>query len=98
MCGMSMNENKQPADKGTPTPIYLKPEATPFEVVTMDLITKLPVLQGCDSILMVTDHNCTKAVVLIPCKETATAKEIMYLYVKHVFSRFGLPSQFISNR
>jgi len=97
MCGMSMNENKQPADKGTPTPIYLKPEATPFEVVTMDLITKLPVLQGCDSILMVTDHNCTKAVVLIPCKETATTKEIAYLYIRHVFSWFGLPVQFISN-
>ena len=79
-------------------PIYTKPEATPFETVTMDLITKLPKSNRCDSILTVTNHNCTKAVVLIPCKETTTAEEIAYLYVKHVFSWFGLPLRFISDR
>ena len=73
-------------------------EVLPFEVVSMDLITKLPISQGNDSILTVTDHDCTKAVVLIPCKETATAEEIAMLYIRHVFVRFGLPSRFISDR
>ena len=79
-------------------PLFPKLEALPFEVVTMDLITKLPISQGCDSILTVTNHDCTKAAVLIPCKEEAMAKTIAALYVKHVFIRFGLPSKFVSDR
>src|SRR6202012_1090738 len=92
-----MKINTRPT-KAPLQPIYAKPEAVPFETATMDLITKLPKSQGCDSILTVTDHDCTKAAILIPCRESATAEEIAYLYVKHVFSRFGLPSQFISDR
>ena len=79
-------------------PLFPKLEALPFEVVTMDLITKLPISQGCDSILTVTNHDCTKAAVLIPCKEEAMAETIAALYVKHVFIRFGLPSKFVSDR
>src|SRR6266702_2079709 len=42
-------------------PITTDPEAQPFEVVTMDFITKLPPSNGYNSILTVTDHDCTKA-------------------------------------
>src|ERR1700744_3614106 len=79
-------------------PLFPKPEAYPFEVVTMDLITKLPISQGYDSILTGTDHDCTKVAVLIPCKEEATAEDIAALYVKYVFVQFGLPTKFISDR
>src|ERR1700744_2614576 len=72
--------------------IYPKPEALPFEVVAMDLITKLPMSQGYNSILTVTDHNCTKVIALIPCKEALTAKEMATLYVKHMFVQFRLPA------
>src|ERR1700744_4349242 len=84
-----MKINMRPT-KALLQPLYPKPEVLPFEVVSMDLITKLPISQGCNSILTVTNHNCTKAVVLIPCKETATVEEIAALYVKHVFLRFGV--------
>jgi hypothetical protein len=50
-------------------PIWAKPEAMPFETVAIDFITKLPVSQGYDSILTVTDHNCSKATIFIPCVE-----------------------------
>ena len=49
------------------SPIYLIPEALPFETVTLDFITKLPESQGYDSILTITDHDCTKMAVFIPC-------------------------------
>jgi len=79
-------------------PIFPQPEAMPFETVALDFITKLPLLQGYDLILMVTDHDCSKAAIFIPCKEAVMAEEMVGLIVQHVFPCFGLPQQFISNR
>ncbi len=70
----------------------------PFETIALDFITKLPISQGYDSILTVTDHDCTKATIFIPCKESMTAEETAGLIIQHVFPRFGLPSKFISDR
>ena len=79
-------------------PIYPKPEALPFETIALDFITKLPESQGCDSILTVTDHDCTKAVIFIPCREEISAEETAALFLQHVVVRFGLPSKMISDR
>jgi hypothetical protein len=79
-------------------PIYPKPEALPFETIGLDFITKLPESEGSDSILTVVDHDCTKAAIFIPCREEITAEETAGLYVRHVFTRFGLPSRIISDR
>ncbi len=70
----------------------------PFETIALDFITKLPTSQGYDSILTVTDHDCTKAAVFIPCKESITAEEMAGLIVQHIFPRFRLPLKFISDR
>ena len=79
-------------------PIFTKPEAMPFKTVAIDFITKLPVSQGYDSILTVTDHDCSKATIFIPCVEEILGEETATLYAKHVFARFGLPSKVISDR
>src|ERR1700744_674017 len=92
-----MKSNTHPT-KAPLQPIFPKPEALPFTTVAMDLITKLPKSQGYNSILSVTDHDCTKATVLIPCKEASTAEDMAALYIKYVFVRFGLPKKFISDR
>jgi hypothetical protein len=73
-------------------------EAAPFETVALDFIVKLPVLQGYDSILTITDQGCTKAAIFIPCNEDITAEETAALYIKHVFAHFGLPTKVISDR
>ena len=70
----------------------------PFETVAIDFITKLPVSQGYDSILTITDHDCSKATIFIPCVEEISGEETAILYAKHVFARFGLPSKIISDR
>jgi hypothetical protein len=79
-------------------PIFPKPEAMPFEMVAMDFIIKLPLSNRFDSILTITDHDCTKAAVFIPCNETIMAEGVAELYLQHVFKRFGLPQKVISNR
>jgi hypothetical protein len=79
-------------------PIYPKPEAMPFKTVALDFIIKLPISQGFDSILTVTDQGCTKAAIFIPCNEDITAEETAALYIKHVFTHFGLPTKVISDR
>jgi len=84
--------------KASLSPIFPIHEAMPFETVALDFITKLPVSQGFDTILTVTDHDCTKAALFIPCKESMTAEETAGLIIQHVFSRFGLPLKFISDR
>ena len=80
------------------SPIYPKPEALPFETIALDFITKLPVSQGYDLILTITDHDCTKMAQFIPCTEDINAKETAALYAKHTFPSYGLPSKIISDR
>ena len=79
-------------------PIYPKAEAMPFETVAIDFITKLPLSQGYDSILTVTDHDCTKAAIFIPCNEEINAEQTAALYLRQVVTNFGLPSKIISDR
>ena len=83
--------------KASLSPIYPLPEAMPFETVALDFITKLPESQGYDSILTVTDHDCTKMVVFIPCREEINVEETVALYAKHVFAHYRLPTKLISD-
>jgi len=71
--------------KAASSPIFPIHEAMPFETVALDFITKLPISQGYDSILTITDHDCTKAALFIPCKESMTAEETAGLIIQHVF-------------
>ena len=80
------------------SPIFAKPGALPFETVAMDFIVKLPLSNGFDSILTITDHDFTKAVILVPCNETITAEGVAKLYLEHVFKRVGLPKTFVHDR
>ena len=88
--------NNQPT-RAALNPIYPKHEAMPFKTVAINFITKLPVSQGYDSILTVTDHDCTKAAIFILCREEINAEETAALYLKQVVTNFGLPSKIISD-
>ena len=92
------NKINNQTTKAPLSPIFAKPDALPFEMVSMDFIIKLPQSNGYDSILTVTDHDCTKAVILIPCNETIMAEGVPKLYLEHVFKRVGLPNTFIHDR
>ena len=68
-----------------------------FQTIAMDFIVKLPKTEGFNLILTITDHNCTKMLIAIPCRETINAKGVVELFLRQIFPRFELPSKIISN-
>ena len=70
----------------------------PFAHCSMDLITNLPWSNGFDYILVMVDCGLTKGVILLPCNKTITAKQVAELLLEHLYKRFGLPDEFISDR
>jgi hypothetical protein len=79
-------------------PIDPEPDAHPFQMVAMDFIVKLPTSNGYNAILTITDHDCIKGVILIPCRETMNAEELVKEYKNRVFPFIGIPSKIISDR
>jgi hypothetical protein len=63
-------------------PITPNPDAIPFSTISIDWVTKLPLSDNYNSILTITDHDCSKAVVLLPCKETMTSEDLARLYAE----------------
>jgi hypothetical protein len=72
-------------------PISTEHPQTPFGTIALDFITKLPVSEENDTILTITDHDCSKAALFFACKETITAEQVAELYAKHVFPHYGIP-------
>jgi Integrase zinc binding domain len=62
-------------------PITPVTDALPFQTIALDFITKLPKSDGYNTILTITDHDCSKALIFIPCKETINSKGVAQLYV-----------------
>jgi hypothetical protein len=79
-------------------PITPELDALPFQTIAMDFIVKLPQSEGYDSILTITDHDCSKAAIFIPCNETIDADGVADLYLRNVFVQYGLPSKVICDR
>ena len=91
------NKTNNQVRKALLNPIFTKPEELPFETVAMDIIVKLPLSNGYDSVLTITDHDCTKAVI-IPCNKTITAEGVAKLYLEHMFKHMGLPKTFLHDQ
>jgi hypothetical protein len=86
------------ARKAPLSPITPARGALPFQTIALDFIVKLPISNGYDSILTITDHDCSKAAIFIPCNETIDAEGVAGLYLRYVFPRYGLPAKIISDR
>jgi Integrase zinc binding domain len=78
--------------------ITLAPTARPFLTIAMDFTVKLPLLNRYDLILTITDHNGTKAVILLPCNKDMDALGVAKLYLKNVFPYVGIPMKVISDQ
>ena len=70
----------------------------PFQQISCDLITDLPLSEGFDSLLVVVNHGLTKGVILCPTKKTITAEGVANLFFHKVFLRFSLYNKIISDR
>ena len=70
----------------------------PFQQISCDLITDLPLSDGFDTLLVVVDHGLTKGVILCPTKKTINAAGVAALFFSKVFRRFSLYNKIISDR
>ena len=66
--------------------------------MAVDFIVKLPVSNGYNTILTVTNHNCTKAVILLLCRKDTGSLDIAKLYLEQAFPYVGIPEKIISDR
>jgi hypothetical protein len=97
-----MGTSAIPSGSSPPFPSFelmraLRSTFTPYSTITLDLITDLPELQGYDSILTITDHDCSKAAFFIPCNKTIDSEGIAKCYAKEVFPHYGPLKRVISN-
>ncbi len=92
-------QNKADHQKKKPPLLPITPvkNAAPFATIGMDWITKLSPSQDYDAILTITDHDCSKAIIFIPCTEWMGTEDLAKLYFHYVFPFFGLPSKIISD-
>jgi Integrase zinc binding domain/Integrase core domain len=70
----------------------------PFASCSVDLITDLPPIDDCDSILVVLDRGNTKGAILIPTAKTLTQEGAGQLLLDNLYKRFGLPDKMLSDR
>jgi len=92
-CQRNKNRTEQPAGKLMPNSIPEKP----WMHISADFITKLPLAQGYDSILVVVDQ-LMKIVHFIPTTEKTLAEGLARLFRDNVWKLHGLPKSIISDR
>ena len=63
----------------------------------MDFIKKLLLSSGFDTILVIVNW-LTKQVIFISAHDTIMSMDLAYLFVLHVFSKYGVPSHVTFNR
>jgi len=80
------------------SPITPAENTHPFKTIAMDFITKLPLSGDHNTILTITDTDCSKASIFLPCKETIDSEGVTQLYLTHVLLHYGLPKKIISDR
>ena len=73
-------------------------EEGPFQYISMDLITDLPLSRKYDAILTIVDQGCSKAAKFIPCNKTIDGQGVATLYLRHLFPLFGIPKRIITDR
>jgi hypothetical protein len=79
-------------------PIKGAKSTQPFASCSMDLITDLPPIDDCDSILVMVDRGNTKGAILIPMTRTLTQEGAGQLLLDNLYKRFGLPDEMLSDQ
>jgi hypothetical protein len=78
-------------------PISPIENAHPFKTIALDFITKLPPSGGHDTILTITDIDCSKVLIFLPCHKTIDLEEVAALYATHIMPHYSIPCKVISD-
>jgi len=92
-CQRYKNPSEAPAGKLMPNMILEKP----WSHILADFITKLPLAQGYDAVLVICDCF-SKMAHFIATMEKTSAEELAKLFWDHVWKLHGLPESIISDR
>jgi len=92
-CQRNKNQTKAPAGKLMLNTILEKP----WTHISADFITKLPLVQGYDSILVVCDR-ITKMAHFVPTTEKTSAEGVARLFWDNVWKLHRLPESIITDR
>lgn len=71
--------------------------ARPFESISMDLITGLPMSDGYNAVWVAVDR-LSKFAIFVPTTTGLDSQGFASLFVRHVAARFGIPESIITNR
>ena len=69
----------------------------PWEWITVDFITQLPLLYGYNAITVYTEQ-LTKYIHVEPSKGTMTAEDMAHQFLKVIISNHGIPKRVTSDR
>ena len=95
-CSACQQNKITPFQSKTFTPLSIP--CGPFQSISMDFITHLPVTPGGhDSVLTIVDRF-SKFVILIPVTETITAEKVATLLFNRLVPHYGVPIDFVSDR
>jgi transposase InsO family protein len=92
-CQRYKNFPQSPVGPLNPLPV---PER-PWQEISVDLITDLPLSRGYDSILVVVDRF-SKQAHFVPCTKTLSSHGLAVLYRDYVWKLHGLPDSITSDR
>ncbi|MBW0546014.1 hypothetical protein O181_085729 [Austropuccinia psidii MF-1] len=84
----SRNKNIHNKKFGLLKPLQIPPG--PWNSLSIDFITQLPLSSNFDSILVVVDR-LSKMAIFIPAYSTITALDLAQIFISHFFSKHGLP-------
>jgi predicted aspartyl protease len=93
-CQRNKSATQKPAGLLSPLPI----PAQPWESVSMDFITDLPLTAKQHNMLLVIVDRFSKMVHLVPCHNSLTAEDAAQLMRRELFRLHGTPSSFVVDR
>ena len=93
VCQQTKASRRKPLGLLTPLPVA----SSPWKCISMDFITKLPLSNSFDSILVVVDRF-SKMTHFIPCSETINAEALAKLFIENFVRYHGLPDNIVSDR
>ena len=92
-CQRNKPRTTLPGGLGMPIPVA----RIPWEEMQLDFVTGFQESEGFNAIAVFVDRF-SKMIIVAPCTKEITAPEVANLFIKYIYSRFGLPKIIISDR
>jgi hypothetical protein len=69
----------------------------PWDSIAMDFVGPFPSSNGYKHIMVIMDRF-SAAIILVPLKDSFSARDVADVFLKHVYARYGLPKSIVSDR